>query len=142
MNAKFEQIRFIEWIKTNAVPINSKVNYLTNTREIALTGIKPPTNKHIFNSEYDYGIYRFPINHEKDRFHTTQKPLKLIEELILKHSNENDIVLDCFSGSGTTMIACKNLNRNFIGCELNKEFYEKSLQRLERISNENIDELF
>lgn len=94
----FRQIRFVEWIKTNPVPINSKLNYLTNAREIALTAVKG--SKPIFHSEYDNGIYRYPVCHEKGRFHPTQKPLELIISLILKHSDENALVLDCFSGSG------------------------------------------
>ena len=57
--AKFNQIRFIEWIKTNPVPLNSKTNYLTNSREIALVGVKG--GKPTFNSEYDNGIYKHPI---------------------------------------------------------------------------------
>lgn len=126
-NAKFKQIRFIEWIKTNPVPINSKVNYLTNAREIAISAVKK--NKPTFNSQYDNGIYSFPICHEKGRFHPTQKPLSLIEELILKHSNENDIVVDCFSGSGTTMIAAMNTNRSFLGCEISPDYYNKSINR-------------
>lgn len=127
-NAKFKQIRFIEWIKTNPVPLNSKTNYLTNSREIAVLGVKK--GKPVFNSEYDNGIYKYPICHDKGRFHPTQKPLALIEDLVQKHSNENDIVLDCFSGSGTTAVASLNLNRNFWGCELSPEYYEKSLKRL------------
>lgn len=126
--ANFKQIRFIEWIKTNPVPLNSKTNYLTNAREIAVVGVKG--GKPIFNSEYDKGIYEYPICHDKGRFHPTQKPLALIEELILKHSNEGDTVCDCFSGSGTTAVASYNQNRSFIGCELDKEYYDKSVQRL------------
>ena len=120
---KFKQLRFIEWIKTNPQPLNSKINYLTNVREIALVGVKK--NKPVFNSEYDNGIYMFPLQGGKNRFHPTQKSLKLFEELISKHSNENDVVLDTFLGSGTTAIACKNKNRNFKGCEINKEYYDK-----------------
>lgn len=126
--AGFKQIRFIEWIKTNPVPINSKVNYLTNAREIAVVGVKG--GKPTFHSEYDKGIYEFPICHDKGRFHPTQKPLALIETLVEKHSNEGDFVLDCFFGSATTAVACKNLNRNFIGCELNEEYYKKALDRI------------
>lgn len=122
--AKFNQIRFIEWIKTNPVPLNSKTNYLTNSREIALVGVKG--GKPTFNSEYDNGIYNHPICHDKDRFHPTQKPLSLIEELVLKHSNESDLVLDCFMGSGTTGVACKKLNRNFIGMEINETYFNKA----------------
>ena len=111
-NNKFKQLRFIEWVKTNPVPINSKVNYLTNAREIAITAVKK--NKPTFNGEYDNGIYYFPIERSNLRFHPTQKSIKLFEELIKKHSNENDVVLDCFLGGGTTAYAAKNTKRKFI----------------------------
>lgn len=134
-NTGFKQIRFIEWIKTNPVPINSKTNYLTNAREIALLGVKK--NKPYFNSEYDNGIYeekgelyKFPICHDKGRFHPTQKPETLISELIKKHSKEGDTVLDCFSGSGTTAVCAIKLRRRFKGCEIDKDYYEKSIKRL------------
>jgi len=125
---KFKQIRFIEWIKTNPQPRNSKVNYLTNCREIALIGVKEgnPT----FNSSYDNGIYMFPLQGGKNRFHPTQKSLSLFETLIKKHSNENDTVLDTFLGSGTTAIACKNTKRQFKGCEILKEYYDKIIEIL------------
>lgn len=123
---KFKQIRFIEWIKTNPQPLNSSINYLTNCREIALLGIKG--SKPTFNSKYDNGIYMFPLQGGKNRFHPTQKNLLLFEELIKKHSNENDIVLDTFLGSGTTAIACKNIKRQFLGCEFSKEYYDKMME--------------
>jgi site-specific DNA-methyltransferase (adenine-specific) len=123
---KFKQIRFIEWIKQNAMPLNSKVNYLTNCREIALVAVKG--SKNTFNSSYDNGIYNFPLQGGKNRFHPTQKSLSLFEELIKKHSNEGDLVLDTFLGGGTTVIACKNTNRNFIGSEISKEYYDKIKQ--------------
>ena len=129
-NANFKQIRLIEWLKTNPVPLNSKTNYLTNAREIAVCGVKG--GKPTFNSEYDNGLYKYPICNDKGRFHPTQKPLSLIEDLIIKHSNEGDTVLDCFSGSGTTALAAYNTKRNFIGCELSKEYYEKSIERLKK----------
>tara|TARA_B100000768_G_C11188212_1_gene336071 strand:+ start:155 stop:994 length:840 start_codon:yes stop_codon:yes gene_type:complete len=122
---KFKQIRFIEWIKTNPQPLNSSVNYLTNSREIALLAVKG--GKPTFNSKYDSGIYNYdyPIQGGKNRFHPTQKSLPLFEELIKKHSNEDDTVLDTFLGGGTTAIACKNTNRKFKGCELSTEYYDK-----------------
>ena len=120
---KFKQIRFIEWIKTNPQPLNSKRNYLTNCREIALLGVKG--GKPTFNGSYDNGIYSHPLQGGKNRFHPTQKSLALFEALIKKHSNEDDTVLDTFLGGGTTAIACKNTNRKFMGCELSKEFYDK-----------------
>ncbi len=122
---KFKQIRMIEWIKINPQPLNSKVNYLTNCREIALVGVKggSPT----FNSSYDNGIYMYPLQGGKNRFHPTQKSLALFEDLVKKHSNENDVVLDTFLGGGTTAIACKNTNRQFRGCEISKEYVDKTL---------------
>ena len=125
---KFKQIRLIEWIKTNPQPLNSSVNYLTNCREIALLGIKGA--KPTFNSKYDNGIYMFPLQGGKNRFHPTQKSLSLFEELIKKHSNENDIILDTFLGGGTTAFACKNTKRNFKGCELSSEYYDKIMELL------------
>jgi len=123
---KFKQVRFIEWIKTNPQPRNSKVNYLTNCREVALLAVKGgnPT----FNSSYDNGIYMFPLQGGKNRFHPTQKSLALFEALIKKHSNEGDVVLDTFLGSGTTAIACKNCKRQFKGCEISKEYFNKIIE--------------
>jgi|TARA_B110000285_G_C15092140_1_gene599708 site-specific DNA-methyltransferase (adenine-specific) len=123
---KFKQIRFIEWIKTNPQPLNSKTNYLTNCREIALLGVKG--GKPTFNSKYDNAIYKFPLQGGKGRFHPTQKSLKLFEELIEKHSNEGDVVMDTFLGGGTTAIACKNKQRIFKGCEISKEYYDKVIE--------------
>ena len=125
---KFKQIRLIEWIKTNPQPRNSKVNYLTNCREIALIGVK--NGNPTFNSSYDNGIYMYPLQGGKNRFHPTQKSLLLFEELIKKHSNENDTVLDTFLGSGTTAIACKKTNRNFKGCEISEEYFNKTIEIL------------
>lgn len=125
---KFKQIRMIEWIKTNPQPLNSSVNYLTNCREIALLGIKG--TKPTFNSKYDNGIYMFPLQGGKNRFHPTQKSLPLFEELIKKHSNENDVVLDTFLGGGTTALASRNTNRQFKGCEIAKEYFDKIVELL------------
>jgi len=125
---KFKQIRLIEWIKTNPQPLNSSINYLTNCREIALLGIKG--TKPTFNSKYDNGIYMFPLQGGKNRFHPTQKSLCLFEELIRKHSNENDTVLDTFLGGGTTAIACKNTRRKFKGCEISSEYVNKVMTLL------------
>ena len=108
--------------------MNSSLNYLTNSREVALLGVKG--SKPTFHSKYDNGIYNFPLQGGKNRFHPTQKSLLLFEELIKKHSNENDIVLDTFVGGGTTAIACKNTNRNFKGCEISSEYFDKVMKLL------------
>lgn len=143
--AGLEKVRMIEWQKTNAVPINSRSNYLSNAREVALVATKPGANP-VFNSsrldvEKRAGIFAYPIysgpsgkGEQKiraaSRFHPTQKSLPLFEELIRIHSREGDVVLDCFSGSATTGVAAINTGRSYIGCEPDPEYYEKSVARL------------
>ena len=124
----FSQLRLVEWVKTNPAPVNSQRNYLTNCREIALAAVKGGNGT--FNSSYDNGIYRYPIYAGKDRFHPTQKSLNLFEDLINKHSHEGDLVVDCFLGSGTTALAARHTNRKFSGCELDEEYYNKTMNRL------------
>ena len=137
-DSKFKQTRKIRWLKTNPVPRNSKINYLTNAVEEAVLGVK--ISKPTFNSEYDNGIYRYPIYHGKDRFHGTQKSLKLFEELIRKHSNEGDLVVDCFLGSGTTAVAALKTKRNFTGCEIDNGTYIHMKERVKKYENEQNEE--
>lgn len=67
----------------------------------------------------------------RDRgLHPTQKPLALMEYLVKTYSDEGDLIMDPTMGSGTTGLACKNLNRNFIGCELDQKYYEIAKERL------------
>jgi DNA modification methylase len=66
-------------------------------------------------------------------WHPTQKPLMILERLILAYSNPNDIVMDIFSGSGSTMIAAANTMRKFVGCEIDKDYYDKSLDRAKKL---------
>lgn len=62
--------------------------------------------------------------------HPTQKPIKLLEKLVLLSTNENDIILDPFMGSGSTGLACLFKKRNFIGCEIDKEYFEIAESRI------------
>ncbi|WP_211324456.1 site-specific DNA-methyltransferase [Mycoplasma struthionis] len=71
------------------------------------------------------------VNKETNYFHPTQKPVELMKKLISMYTNENDIVLDCFLGAGSTAIAAKQLKKRFIGSELDKEFYELAIKRIE-----------
>lgn len=112
----FKQIRFIEWVKTNPQPLNASQNYLPNAREIALTAVKK--GKPTFHGRYDDGIYRQPVQVGKIRKHPTQKSLAMFEDIVRKHSNEGDLVVDPFLGGGTTAFAAKNTGRRFIGSEL------------------------
>ena len=78
-------------------------------------------------------IQRF--NRERGQ-HPTQKPLDLLEYLVKTYSNENDTILDNTMGSGTTMLACKNLNRNGIGIENDEGYFKIAQQRINKIDTE------
>lgn len=128
---KFNQPRVCQWQKTNPVPVNSKINYLSNSIEFFFTFVKG--KKPTFNSKYDNGVYRYPICHGFERtIHPTQKPLSLIKEIILKHSNPGDLVLDTFAGSGTTGEACQLTNRNYILIERDEKYFNIMKNRLEK----------
>lgn len=135
----FKQPRIGTWNKTNPVPINSKLNYLSNAKEYFCTFVKK--SKPTFNSEYDNGdyfvensdTYQLPILHGKERLkHPTQKPLALIKALVEKHTNKGDMVLDCFAGTGTTGVACLELDRECVMCEKDKNYYEMANSRIAR----------
>ena len=80
------------------------------------------------NTKYPRTMIEFNMPHP--RIHPTQKPVALMEYLIKTYTNENETVLDFTMGSGTTMLACKNLNRNGIGIELDKEYFEIAKKRV------------
>lgn len=75
-------------------------------------------------------MYNCSVLEEKNKIHPTQKPVKLFMWLLSRETNENDLVLDCFSGSGTTAIACHRLKRRFICIEKDPEYWAKSCERL------------
>mgnify|MGYP001440188937 FL=1 len=68
-------------------------------------------------------------------WHPTQKPIILLERIIKAHTQPGEVVLDCFSGSGSTMIAAHNTGRSFVGCEVDSDYYNKSLERLDTLSS-------
>lgn len=120
----------IQWKKTNPMPRNRDRLYVTSC-EFAVWAVKG--KGWTFNRQretYENTVFEYPLVSSKGRIHPTQKRLELIEDILKIHSNENDIVLDPFMGSGTTAMACKNNNRNFIGFELEKEYYTKAVERL------------
>lgn len=104
--------------------------------------IKPQSNR----KEYNTGILKdgiclsdvwtdisaLPHNSKEKVNHPTQKPVKLMERIITLFTNEEDLVLDFCMGSGSTGVACKNTNRDFIGIELNEDYFEIAKQRLEK----------
>ncbi|MCH2397431.1 MAG: site-specific DNA-methyltransferase [Nitrososphaerales archaeon] len=131
--SKFSKHRFVEWIKTNPMPVNQYATYLSNAREIAISCVKG--GKATFNSKYDNGVYNYPIYGGKDRFHPTQKSLPMFEELIKKHSNEGDTIVDPYAGSGTTALAAKNTNRLYLCCEPSDEYFQRGYNRVNNLTN-------
>ena len=73
------------------------------------------------------------VPNRNGKVHPTQKPIELLEWLINTYSNENDLVLDNTMGSGSTGVACKNLNRDFIGIEKDEKYFEIAKQRIEEV---------
>lgn len=82
-----------------------------------------------FGVRYPKTIIKFGVV-ERDTLHPTQKPVALMEYLIKTYTNENELVLDFTMGSGTTGVACKNTNRNFIGIELDEKYFEIAKERI------------
>lgn len=76
-------------------------------------------------------VLKFPSDKQKANLHPTQKPLALMEYMIKTYTNEGETVLDFTMGSGTTGVAAKNLKRNFIGIELDEEYFKIAKQRIE-----------
>lgn len=79
---------------------------------------------------YPRSVLRFPSDRQKSKLHPTQKPVALMEYLIKTYTDEGDTVLDFCMGSGTTGIACKNLNRKFIGIEKDKKYFDIASKRI------------
>ena len=75
----------------------------------------------------------YSFRKEKKCKHPTQKPIKLMEDIIKISSNENDLVLDCFMGSGSTGVACVNTNRKFIGIEKDEKYFEIACNRIKEV---------
>jgi site-specific DNA-methyltransferase (adenine-specific) len=81
-------------------------------------------------TRYPIDILKFKRVDESKIIHPTQKPVSLLEYLVKTYTNENETVLDFTMGSGTTGVACKNLNRNFIGIELDKNYFNIAKERI------------
>ena len=96
--------------------------------ELAWTNFKFAVRKYLWTWN---GMLQHDMKNKDVRIHPTQKPLKLFEMIINDYSNENDLILDCFSGSGTTAIACHNLKRRFICVEKDYDYWKASCERLE-----------
>lgn len=126
------------WHKTNALPAY-KNKYLSDT-EYCLYFRKggycdPSATETEERYENAKTFYLAPLNQKDKKLykHPTIKPLDFTEKLIKNSSRKGDTVLDCFMGSGTTGVACMKLDRDFVGIELNKEYFEIAQERINKI---------
>ena len=117
-------VRQLIWKKTNPVPSNGKYVYLSGIED-AVWFRKP---KGTYNGYCKNTVFEYPI--QSKQIHPTEKNHKLFEELILDNSNEGQIIFDpCMGSAVSGLMALKN-GRNFIGCELNEEFFNIAKERL------------
>lgn len=123
-NIGFNFCKLLIWDKQNKITNQ----YYMNQVEYILFMYKG-RNKQINNCGTSNLI---SVNNVKNKTHNhpTEKPVELMEILIKNSTNEGDLVLDPFVGVGATALACQNLNRNFIGCEIDKKYYDTAMERL------------
>ncbi len=124
------KLEIIIWGKTNPMPLYN--NKYLGDKEYCLYfrkgGYCKPNNYEDAKTIY---LSTLNVLDKKKYGHPTIKPLPLIRKLIRNSSRENDIVLDCFIGSGTTAVACILENRKYLGFEINKKYYNIALKRIE-----------
>ena len=123
--------RLVVWEKTNPSPMNGDKVWLSSV-ECCVFGKFP---KATFNEHCKSSVIRCSCGRSK--VHPTEKPLNLFKRIVEVSSNEGDIVFDPFMGSGTAGVAALDLNRRFIGCELNEEYFNIAKNRIEE-ENRNL----
>ena len=146
----FKILNNITWQKTNPPP-NLSCRYFTHSTETILWARKNNKSAHHFfnyelmkeinNGKQMKDVWTGNLTSSKEKIfgkHPTQKPLYLLEKIILASTQENDLVLDPFCGSSTTGVACKILSRNYIGIDNNEEFIKLSKERLIHTNEQKI----
>lgn len=126
-------IDLLTWHKTNPIPTCNNT-YLSDTEYCVFARESGVKIYGTVETKKKYYVSACNVS-DKDLYnHPTIKPLDIIKNLIINSSQENDVVLDTFLGSGTTCVAAKELNRQYIGFELNPEYYQIALDRLNGLS--------
>jgi site-specific DNA-methyltransferase (adenine-specific) len=154
----FRILNEIVWYKPNAAPNLSGRNFAAS-HETLIWASKSRDAKHVFNyalmKTYDesgdslknvgkqmrdvWAIPSAPLREKKLGRHPTQKPLELMKRLLLACTNEGDVVLDPFVGSGTTGVAAVTLNRTFIGIDIDPQYMELATKRINEVMGEMND---
>jgi len=122
----------VNWEKTNGSNVGGKV---------------AKERRAIFNGDYKQTTTGYPkniidINNDKNKLHATQKPVALMEYLIRTYTNENETVLDFTAGSFTTGVACVNLDRKFIGIEMDETYFKIGEKRILEAQDKRGNQLF
>ena len=138
-------INSIVWIKPNAQPnitcrmfteSTEQVLWLCNNTTKKATGwtFHYQHMKQLAGGKQMRNFWEFPVVPQRERLfgkHPAQKPLRLMERIVLASTNPNDKVLDCFAGSGSTLLACDRLNRKWVGIERDNDYCKLAHRRLD-----------
>lgn len=119
----------LTWHKSNPIPACGN-KYITDTEYILFFRQKGVKIYGSVDTKHTY--YITPLNQKDKRLykHPTVKPLNIVRNLIINSSQENDVVFDPFMGSGTTGVAAMELNRRFVGCEINEQYFNIAKRRI------------
>lgn len=131
----------ISWHKTNPVPACGN-KYLTDTEFVLFFREKGVNIYGSFDTKRTWYATPFNQSDKKIYGHPTCKPIDIVKNFIINSSQEGDLVLDPFMGSGTTAVAAKSYGRHFIGFETNEEYYKKACKRIKKEQAENENSLF
>ena len=143
----------VTWQKPNPPP-NLSCRYFTHATETIIWAAKTVKSKHCFNyhdmramndGKQMKSVWSFKAPSKEEKTfgkHPTQKPVALLERIILASTNEGDLILDPFSGSSTSGVAAVNVNRKFVGVELDPAFVDLSIARLQHSIDTRCASLF
>ncbi len=138
-DSEFDTFQFMVWHKTNPVPNIRKSSFLNSCELIVCMWNKG----HTWNFTKQSGMHNFierPICMGRERLkhpkHPTQKPVAVLKQIIQTASRENDIVLDMFMGVASTGVAARELNRRFVGIEIDDIYFDACEKRMEAITQE------
>lgn len=129
---RFKVKNIITWVKNNASMGDLKGDFAPKTEFIIFF----QKGRKLINGKRDSNVFEY--NKTRNKLHPTQKPVDMTEYMLSKFSDEGNVVLDPFMGSGTTGVACMNTGRRFIGMELEEKYFNIAEQRInEALKNQD-----
>jgi site-specific DNA-methyltransferase (adenine-specific) len=122
------------WDKPNPIPLGNG-KHISNLEFMVYVRGKGATFNNLGVNEQKK-TFNYSSPSSTFRIHPTEKPIQMLERIIKLHTKENDIILDCFGGSMSTAIACYNTKRQIVSCELDKEYFDKAMERINNHTNQ------